>query len=64
MGKTALRALLGMMAIGIGVGMGNFWQDIRPSDPFWPMIVGVAIVTAFSAFTCMYFMTRAGGSGD
>ncbi|HLC69296.1 MAG TPA: hypothetical protein VJH24_05645 [Candidatus Bilamarchaeaceae archaeon] len=63
MSKTVLRVVLGLLAIGLGIGMTMLWKELRPFDT-QNIIIGVGILTALAAFVAMFFMTKAGGSGD
>lgn len=50
MTSVFLRIFIGLAAMGLGIGMSSFWKQLRPHDPFWPILAGVSIATALASF--------------
>ncbi len=63
MAKTVLKVFIAILAIIFGIGLYTLWNQLRPYDPS-NIKLGVGVVSALAAFLCLYFMTKAGASGD
>jgi len=57
MGGTALKVLIGIISIVIGVGVTLFYNNIIPGTE-QTILIGIAVVMILATYTSFYFMTK------